>query len=116
MQRRHRLRHGNDFARLRHKGRAYRHPLLVLSLLPNGLRDNRYGFIVTKHTGKAVTRNRIRRLLRESIRQLHPQLQSGFDIVIVTRPGVVEQPLVALKRIVEELFRRAGVLVEEDGL
>lgn len=88
----------------------------MLSLLPNGLAQNRYGFIVTKHTGKAVVRNRIRRLLRESVRQLHPRLQTGFDIVLVTRSGTEGQPLAALKAAVEELFRRAGILVEEDPL
>lgn len=112
MQQRFRLRRGEDFARLRRNGRVQRHPMLTLSLTPNGLPHNRYGFITSKQVGNAVVRNRVRRLLREVVRQLHPQLQSGHDIAIIARQHVVGQPLTTLLRIVEELSRRAGIFRE----
>ena len=66
MQRRLRLRRKDDFARLRQHGRVWRHHMLILSVTPNGLTHNRYGFVTSKHLGKAVVRNRTRRLLRET--------------------------------------------------
>ncbi len=111
MQRRFRLHHSGDFARLRREGRVYRHPLMILNLAPNTLPHNRYGFITSKRLGNAVTRNRTRRLMREAVRQLHPQFQPGFDIVIVARPIMVGQPFITVLRTMDDMFSRAGLIM-----
>jgi ribonuclease P protein component len=105
-----RLRHAADFRRLRHEGRSYPHRLMVMSVAPNTLSRNRYGFIVSKHLGKAVQRNRVRRRMREVVRLLHPQLQPGYDVVMIARLPLVEQPFDVVQRTVSELFRQAGIL------
>lgn len=112
MQRQYRLRHNRDFQRLRRDGRIFRHPMLVLSHLPNGLAHNRYGFIVTRRLGRAVQRNRVRRLLREAVRRLHPRLAAGYDIVLITRPAIADETYSVVEQTVESMCRRAG-LVEE---
>lgn len=113
MQRRLRLRHSRDFARLRREGRVYRHPLMLLSVLENTHDENRYGFITSKHLGKAVVRNRVRRLLREATRQLHPSLKSGFDVVFIGRSQIVDQPFTPIYHAMYELLNRAGLVEEE---
>ena len=114
MRKRFRLRRAEDFARLRRIGRRYHHPLLSLSLAPNGLTHNRYGFVTTKRLGKAVTRNRVRRLLRESVRLLHTDLVSGFDLVIIARPAVVGKSFPVIQQAIEETLRRAGIMNHKD--
>jgi len=114
MQRRYRLRRDQDFQRLRREGRVYRHPMLTLSLMPNGLAHNRYGFVVTRHLGNAVKRNRVRRLLREAARRLHPRLAAGYDMVFITRPEIARRPLVEVFQTLEALLRRAGVVEEKN--
>lgn len=104
-----RLRRSADFERMRHKGKAYRHRWMLISVLPNQLAHNRYGFAVGKKMGKAVIRNRIRRLLREAVRALHPRLRVGYDIVIVPNPVLIEQPLDAIQRTIDELMQQAGL-------
>lgn len=108
-----RLRHRKDFARLRQEGRTYRHPFFVLSLAPNDLPHNRYGFTTAKRLGKAVVRNRVRRLLKEAVRLLHPRLRQGFDVVLIARGQVVDQPLQTIQQAVGETLHRAGLLEEE---
>ena len=45
----------------------------------------RAGNTASKQSPNAVKRNRARRLLRESIRALYPQLKPGYDLVLVSR-------------------------------
>lgn len=106
------LRRPQDFHSLRRDGRVIRHPVLNLSLRPNSLEHNRYGFVVGRQVGGAVVRNRIRRRLREVIRSRRPRISVGYDFVLIARPMIVGQPYAELVRIVDELLERAGLLRE----
>lgn len=110
MQRDLRLRHADDFQRLRREGRSYPHHLMIMSIAPNMLAHNRYGVITSKHLGKAAKRNQVRRRVREAVRLLHPQLKSGYDIVIIARPPLMQQPFDVVQRTVNDFFRQAGLL------
>jgi ribonuclease P protein component len=109
-ERRLRLHQPDDFARLRAGGRVFWHSALLLSLLPNDLPHNRYGFITSKQIGGAVLRNRTRRLLREAVRAYHPHLPTGYDVVMIARQGATQFTLVECKGVVESLFRQAGLV------
>ncbi len=115
MQRRFRLRDSRDFARLRRGGRTVSAGGLLLSFMPNELEHNRYGFVTGKVLGNAVVRNRTRRLLREAVRQFHPRLKSGLDVVLVARPALVGKPFSVVQRILEELCFQARILQEVKG-
>ena len=110
MDARNRLRRRGDFARLRRHGRTYRRPWLSLSVVQNEVGYNRYGFITSKQLGKAVTRNRVRRVLREVIRLRHADVQPGFDILWIARSGLVGKPWPVVVQMVDELYRQAGLL------
>lgn len=47
----------------------------------------RVGFIISKRVGRAVTRNRIRRRLREVYRLRRPGIVDGFSMVLIARPA-----------------------------
>ena len=49
----------------------------------NNMNINRYGFSISKKVGNAVTRNKIRRCLKELIKL--QEFETGYDIVIVVR-------------------------------
>ncbi len=114
MQQRFRLRESKDFDHLRAVGRKVTHKLMTLSFAQNELPYNRYGFIVSKRLGKATIRNRVRRLLREAIRQEHSTLTPGMDVVIIARQPIVAQPFSVVQRTVHEVVTQAG-LVEGDS-
>lgn len=109
MQRHLRLRRKEDFAHLRQTGHVWRHPLLLLSVTPNGLSHNRYGFVTSRQLGGAVVRNRIRRMLREVMRHAHPQLVQGYDMALIARGPIVGQPYQAIDDAIMTSLQRAGL-------
>ncbi len=111
MRRAWRLRARSDFERLKAQGKQWRSPLLTLSALPNGLPHNRYAFILSKRLGNAVTRNRTRRRLREAVRRM--ALKQGYDIVLIGRANLAQQPYNMIVEALEELFRRADLRSEQ---
>jgi ribonuclease P protein component len=68
----------------------------------------RYAFAISKRVGKAVTRNRVRRRLREILRSL--AVHEGFDIVLTLRPEASMATFAELRIELELLLRRAKLL------
>lgn len=84
--------------------------------MPNGLSVNRLGFKVGKKLAKAVKRNRIRRILKESYRLSEERLPSGYDFVLAAKEGsLCVDSLEEAMRATDKLFRRAGLFTENNG-
>lgn len=115
VQRKYRLRASADFDRVRQDGKAYRNRWMVLLVLPNDLPHSRFGFVVSKRMGKAVQRNRLKRRLREIVRQLwqHGHLRDGFDVVLIPRAAAATADFETLMYAVRDLFDRAGLFEEK---
>ncbi len=107
--RRVRLKRTQDFARVRQLGQTVRGRLMLLNLAPNPLPHNRYGIVTGKRLGGAVIRNRVRRLVRQAVRDVQPHLLTGWDVVIVPHPTLVGLPQREVARAFEALARQAGL-------
>ena len=70
---------------------------------PNGFGTPRLGLSVSRRVGNAVTRNTVRRRLREVFYSTLPEIPGDLDLVVSARPAAAE----ATSRELSEEFVRA---------
>ncbi|HSO13577.1 MAG TPA: ribonuclease P protein component [Anaerolineales bacterium] len=110
MQRRFRLTRSEDFKRVRRSGKSYAHPLVVLIVQKSEHPRVRVGVAAGRTIGTAVLRNRTKRLLREAMRTLIPNIASGLDLILIARPGLVPASLEDTQQALLNLLERAKIL------
>jgi ribonuclease P protein component len=113
--RQYRLREEHDVKRVRSRGRAVAQGPLVVRYLKNSLApaQNRYTVVAGKRCGKAVQRNRLKRLVREALRGYHPYLEKGYDVVVICRGTVEEMPtLIEAQTSLRAILTRANLITD----
>ena len=103
-----------DFKRLYYRGKSIVGSNIVVYVSPNRKNYNRLGLTCSKSIGKAVKRNRTKRLMRESYRLLENRIKVGYDVVIVARTRAVSAKCKYVKYDLENAFGKMGLLVDNE--
>ncbi len=104
------LKDNRDFRRLYNRGRSFASPLLVTYIMKNRLGEVRIGITTGKKIGKAVMRNRSRRIIREAFREISGKVTPGYDLVFVARSKTPFVKSYDILRTMKKELKDAGVL------
>jgi ribonuclease P protein component len=110
VQRKFRLTRSTDFKRVRRFGKSYAHPLVVLVVQVSEVPQVRVGVAAGRSVGKAVRRNRAKRMLRAAAQPLLPDLKLGKDLVLIARPPLLEASMLEVRAALSSLFERAQII------
>ena len=108
--RRYRLGDNKNYRFVYRRGKSVPSRNIVLVHLKG--KDLKIGFSVSGKVGNAVTRNRIRRWMREDVRMIRARMKCG-KYIFVARPSLKDVSHEAFTRELMGLLVRAKVLKEE---
>ena len=100
--------------RVRRFGRSYAHPLIVLIAFQKQECSLRFGFSASRAVGKAVQRNRAKRILKVVIADLVEKITPGWDIMLFARKPIINASFYEIKTAVNALLSRANLMVLDD--
>ena len=107
MERSYRLKKNRAFQYVYRKGHSAACRNLVLLVAPG--RELKVGFSVSKKVGKAVTRNKVKRRLRDCFRPYLGDVKTGL-YVIVARPSAAEAAFEDLRKDMRYLLKKQNAL------
>lgn len=114
MQRKFRLTRSTDFKRVRRTGKSYAHPFVVLVVQASEIPKVRVGVTAGRSVGGAVQRNRAKRLLREAMRPLLPDLLPNWDLILIARSPLLTASLQDIRQALTDLLNRAHLISRSD--
>ena len=98
-----------EFSRVYTRGKSYVTPQLVMYVLKKKTGRTRVGLTATKKVGKAVMRNRARRVMRAAIAE-HLDYDIGkYDLIFVARGLTPKLKSQQVSKAVAKLFKQAGL-------
>lgn len=113
LRRAHRLKSNKDFRLTYRKGKSLAGQYVILYYIKNNLGLNKFGFSVSKKIGKAVVRNRTKRILRECCRLHQDELKTGYNIIFIARPKIRGIKYRLVEQEILKLFAKANLLKEK---
>ena len=112
MQSAHRLRRNKQFQYVYHRGKSCACREMVLFHARNPRLQ--VGFSVSRKVGNSVTRNRVKRRLREQFRRLMPRLKPGLYVIIARQAAAIADSRV-LSASLAYLLRKQGLFAPNPG-
>jgi len=101
-----------DFRRLYGRGKNLVFPSVVVYYQKNHLNICRIGITAGKKVGCAVKRNRAKRVILASFRQLLPFISGGYDFVFVARTKTATVKSTVVLNSLKKAFLKEGIIAE----
>ena len=108
------LKENREFRRAYNRGKVFVTPFAVVYITKNRTGDVRLGITAGKKIGKAVKRNRAKRVITAAFSSVLPKIQDGLDFVIVARTRILKITSTELALIFEKTLETAGALKNDN--
>lgn len=104
-----------EFKLLFSKGKIAYGKNLTMYILKNKLNVNKLGIAIGKKSGKAVDRNRIKRLIKENYRLLEAGIDCGYNILFSVNKKcmIKEMDFYIIQNEMQKLVRKLGIALEK---
>lgn len=95
-----------EFLEIKEGGTVYQSPFFGLALFKTNDKEKRFGFIISKKISKrAVDRNKIKRLLAESVRQNLEKIGEGWRGIFLVKRNILDRKFEEIKKEVDEKIK-----------
>ena len=102
----------SDFRKVYKHGKSFANKYLVIYILKNKSDYSRVGISVSKKVGKAITRNRVRRLIKEAYRlNIDEKIKPGYDIVFIARVSSKDATFKDIDKSIKNLVKRTDISI-----
>ncbi|RQD72643.1 MAG: ribonuclease P protein component [Tindallia sp. MSAO_Bac2] len=109
------IKKNKEFRVIYQKGKSVANRNLVLYYRKNNLSFTRIGITVSKKVGKSVARNKIKRRLKEILREKGDQLPQGYDLVWIARISCSDADYRTLQKAVAHLLDKTFFSKKRSG-
>ncbi|MEH7345840.1 ribonuclease P protein component [Bacillus sp. JJ1532] len=108
-----RVKKNKEFQDAFKKGKSFANrQFVVYSLNKPGQEHFRIGLSVSKKIGNAVTRNQIKRYVRQAFHELENELKHPFDYIIIARKPVADMGFHEIKNSLIHVLKLSKVMVK----
>ncbi|WP_181350765.1 ribonuclease P protein component [Thalassobacillus sp. CUG 92003] len=111
MKKAYRIKKNDEFQHVFKHGRSFANRQLVIYFLKKEDQTHfRIGLSVSKRIGKAVTRNQIKRYLRQAFYELELQIHPSYDYVIIARRPTKDMDFHQIKKSLMHVLSKSKLL------
>ena len=111
MKKEYRIKKNDEFQYTFQHGKSFANRQLVIYYVVRQEQEHfRVGLSVGKKIGNAVTRNRIKRYLRQAFQELDKDIKDNYDIVIIARQPTKDMGLYEMKKSLSHLLYKQHLL------
>lgn len=110
MKKAYRIKKEKEFQLVFQKGASFANRQLVIYYLKKDHQQHfRIGLSVSKKIGNAVTRNKVKRYIRQAFIDLENVIKDNYDIIIIARNPVKEMNYHEIKKSVQHLLYKTDL-------
>ncbi len=104
-----RLKKNKQFNYIYKHGQTKHDSKLSMCYIKTKYKPFKIGFTVSKKIGNSVTRSRVKRLLREVVRNELKNIDENYNYILIAREGIEKENIISIREKLIILLNKAGL-------